>query len=57
MADKDDQSQIAFVDFMKAVSMFGGRLSKEESESLLTALPGQEGGNKGARMNIARLFD
>lgn len=42
---------------MKALRIYGGKLTKEESQSVLKSFPGQEGGNKGARLNIARLFD
>ena len=48
---------IAFSDFIKTVRAYGGKINKEESNALLQAFPGQEGGNKGARLNIARLFD
>ena len=39
------------------MTKFGAKLSKQEFYSLLMAFPGQEGGNKGPRINIARIYD
>jgi len=39
------------------VAKFGGKLTKEEKDALIQSFPGQEGGDKGPRLNIARIYD
>jgi len=39
-AGQDDQSQIAFRDFMSIVDKFKGKLTEEEQDSLLITFPG-----------------
>ena len=56
-ADKDDESQIYFVDFLYLIRKYGARLSAKEQEQLLQSFPGQEGGSKGERINVSRIFD
>ena len=36
---------------------FGAKLSNQDYYGLLMAFPGQEGGNKGPRINIARIYN
>jgi Ca2+-binding EF-hand superfamily protein len=43
-ADKDDESQIVFSEFINICRRQGGRLSKDEREAILLAFPGKEGG-------------
>ena len=57
LSNQEDQSQIAFSDFKTTMTKYGAKLSKNEYHSLLMAFPGQEGGNKGPRINIARIYD
>lgn len=55
-ADPDNESQIYFDDFVSVMKKFRGDLSKKELAYILEAFPGMEG-DKGIRINIARIFD
>jgi len=39
------------------VAKFGGKLNKQEQEQLLFSFPGKEGGSKGVRLDISRMYD
>lgn len=56
-ADSDDQSQIAFSDFVSITRRYGANLSQAELKCLLEVFPGQQAGAKGPVLNIARVFD
>ena len=56
LADPENQSQIYFDDFVNTIKKFKGRLSSAELDYILEAFPGMEG-ERGPRMNIARIFD
>ena len=56
-ANPNDESQILFSDFIITLRKYGAKLTLKEQDSLLQALPGQQSGNKGPILNIAKIYD
>lgn len=57
LADKDDESQIVFNDFVRAAEKSGVKLSEKEKTELIDSFPGMEGADQQPRLNIARIYD
>lgn len=57
VTDKDDESQVYKDDFIDVVNQFGGHLCRPELEELAKAFPGKDGGAKGVRLNVSRIYD
>lgn len=56
-ADKDDQRQILFEDFVGLLQERGYALTEKEKLSILKAFPGKQVGDQGKKLNISRIYD
>jgi Ca2+-binding EF-hand superfamily protein len=56
-SDIDDQSQLFYVDFVKILRKYGAPISENEMLAIAKAFPGKQGGEKGIRLNVSRLYD
>ena len=56
-SDVDDESQIYNEDFVKILLKFGADISEKEMKTIGKAFPGKQGGLKGTRLNVSRIYD
>lgn len=55
-ADPENQSQIYVEDFLSICKKFGVKLKEDNEQAIIMAFPGEEG-ERGPKLNIARIFD